>query len=169
MKYITADCNDALIQIKAFIPHSSLVLIFIDPTSMQIDFSTICDLANYFQHLDMIINFPRQAIVRQYRHALGNMGNQGNFDKYFGTNDWRQHLQNHSSLTPGGILLNLYKDQLGTLRFKDINHTRNSVLIRGPKNIPLYELVFASRHPLAYKFFNASVSIKHSGQGRLPI
>ena len=167
IKYIPADCNMIVKQIEEYIPSSSLVLAFIDPTSMQINFSTINDLSNCFEHIDMIINFPRQAIVRQYKHALNNMGNQDTFDKYFGTTEWRKRLQEQRSLTPGGILLNLYKDQLKALRFSDVNDTRDSILVRGPKNIPLYELVFASRHPLAYKLFNESVNVKHSGQRRL--
>lgn len=167
IRYISADCNMAVKQITEYIPRSSLVLVFIDPTSMQITFSTIRDLSNCFDHIDMIINFPRQAIVRQYRQALNNVGPQDNFNLYFGTTEWRRRLKEQRSLTPGGKLLNLYKDQLKTLGFNDINDTRNSILVRGPKNIPLYELVFASRHPLAYKLFNESVNIKLSGQRRL--
>ena len=167
VKYIPADCNTVVRQIEKCIPRSSLVLAFIDPTSMQINFSTISDLSNCFAHIDMIINFPRQAIVRQYKHALKNMGNQDTFDKYFGTTEWRKCLQEQRSLTPGGKLLNLYKDQLTTLGFSDVNDTRNSVLVRGPKNIPLYELVFASRHSLAYKLFNESLNVKRSGQRRM--
>ncbi len=134
---------------------------------MQIDFSTIRNMAEYFNHCDMIINFPRQAIVRQYQHVLNNLGNQDKFDRYFGTKDWRQRLLTNHSLTPGGVLLDLYKEQLSTLRFQNINDTRESILVRGPKNIPLYELIFASRHSLGYKFFNESTKVQKSGQGRL--
>jgi three-Cys-motif partner protein len=169
IKYIPSDCNNAFMQIKKFIPDSALTLVFIDPTNMQIDFSTIRKLANYFKHIDMIINFPRQSIVRQYQHALTNMGNQTNFDKYFGTTKWRNCVIKEHSMTIGGELLNLYKEQLKTLQFSDINDTRDSIIVRGPRNIPLYELVFASRHPLAYRLFNESVRVKHSGQWRLPI
>lgn len=170
VKYIPSDCNTTFLDIAGFVPEDALVLIFIDPTSMQINFSTICDLANHFEHLDMIINFPRQSIVRQFKHALNNMGNESNFNRYFGENaDWKNCLSKGRSLSPGGELLNLYKDQLSTLRFNAINDTRDSVLVRGPKNIPLYELIFASRHKLAYKLFHESINIRGFGQGRLPI
>ena len=172
VRSIPRDCNASVDEIRSCIDKSYLTLTFIDPTSMQIKFSTIDRLAQNLR-IDLIINFPLQAINRSYPYAM--QGYDDKYDDFFGTKDWRPVLKKYSDIrSVGARLLELYKAQLRSIGYgqiKDLSGNQNlecrDILVRGPKNIPLYYLVFASKHRIAYKFWDDIQKIRADSQRRL--
>ncbi len=170
--FISCDCNCAVDQIRAKIDSSYLALSFIDPTSMQAKFSTIKELT-YDLKMDLIINFPLQALNRSYSYALQGYGDK--YDDFFGTNKWRPILKGYSDFrSVGAKLLDLYKSQLSSIGYGQINDLTDEqtsrsgeILVRGPRNIPLYYLVFAGKHKIAYKFWHEIQKIRSDNQRRL--
>jgi three-Cys-motif partner protein len=172
VKLIHRDCNSSTNEIRTSIDSSYLILTFIDPTSMQAKFSTIQNLTQGLR-MDLIINFPLQAINRSYTYAL--QGYNQKYDDFFGTNEWRSILTGPSDFRSiGARLLDLYKNQLRSIGYGQINDLTDNqssefgdILVRGPKNIPLYYLVFAGKHRIAYKFWNEIQKIRANSQRRL--
>lgn len=171
-RLIPGDCNACVDNIRRDIDSSCLALAFIDPTSMQIKFSTIESLTHDLR-IDLIINFPLQAINRSYMYAM--QGYDDKFNDFFGSKDWRDIISNASDFrSVGAKLLELYKNKLKAIgygKIRDLSPNQyleaGDVLVRGPKNIPLYYLVFASKSGLAYKFWNEVQKITANNQRRL--
>ncbi|MGA3094386.1 MAG: three-Cys-motif partner protein TcmP [Dehalococcoidales bacterium] len=172
VNFINGDCNDSIGEIRTRIDASYLILTFIDPTSMQTRFSAINDLTTNL-HMDLIINFPLQAINRSYSYAM--QGYERKFDDFFGTNEWKSVLNDVSDTRSAGAkLLDLYKGQLkkiGYGQIKDLSSDQQiasgDILVRGPKNIPLYYLIFASRSKIACKFWDEIQKTQANSQRRL--
>ena len=172
IRFISGDCNSTINEIRTSIDSSYLVLTFIDPTSMQAKFSTIQNLTQGLR-MDLIINFPLQAINRSYTYAL--QGYDQKYDDFFGTNEWKPILKGYSDFRSiGARLLDLYKNQLRSIGYGQINDLTDGetsetgeILVRGPKNIPLYYLVFAGKHKIAYKFWGEIQKIRANSQRRL--
>lgn len=168
-KLFNRDCNSAVDEIRGEIDNSYLVLAFVDPTSMQINFSSIEKLTQGLR-MDLIINFPLQAINRSYPYAF--KGHAKNYDNFFGSGEWREILQQYPDIhSVGTKLLFLYKSQLGKIGYGDIRDLDSSqyfesdeILVKGPKNIPLYYLVFASKHPIGRRFWHETQRIRSDSQ-----
>jgi three-Cys-motif partner protein len=107
VRFLTRDCNEAADKIRSNIDENSLCLAFIDPTSTQINFSTIQHLTKNVK-MDLIVNFPLQAINRSYYAALH--GYVEKFDNYFGTDNWKPVIMGNSDIhNIGTRLLDLYR------------------------------------------------------------
>jgi hypothetical protein len=102
-------------------------------------------------------------------------GYERKFDDFFGTNEWKSVLNDVSDTRSAGAkLLDLYKGQLkkiGYGQIKDLSSDQQiasgDILVRGPKNIPLYYLIFASRSKIAYKFWDEIQKTQANSQRRL--
>jgi three-Cys-motif partner protein len=172
IRFMPRDCNTTTDEIRTSIDNSYLILTFVDPTSMQAKFSTIQNLTQGLR-MDLIINFPLQAINRSYTYAL--QGYDQKYDDFFGTNEWRSILTGSSDFRSIGVkLLDLYKNRLRSIGYGQINDLADNqssefgdILVRGPKNIPLYYLVFAGKHKIAYKFWDEIQKIRANSQRRL--
>jgi three-Cys-motif partner protein len=169
---VNQDCNLSVNEIRNQLGSSRLTLTFIDPTSMQINFETLDKLTKDLR-MDLIINFPLQTINRSYLYALN--GYVEKYDNFFGTRDWEVIIRKYTDLrSVGAKLLELYKNQLRTIGYgetKDLSSDQSfesgDILVRGPKNIPLYYLVFASKNRLAYKLWNEIHKIRANQQRSL--
>jgi len=171
LKTFQADCNLIADWIRQEVDLSYLTLVLIDPTSMQIKFSTINELTEDLR-MDLIINYPLQAINRSYKDAMG--GNDEVFNDYFGTDEWKGIILKQKS--PHNIatrLLPLYKKQLakiGYIHTDDLNvlssFQSDEILVKGPRNIPLYYLFLASKDPLGNKLWQEIKKIRPDRQGQ---
>lgn len=166
------DCNFVVDNIRKELDQSFLSLTLIDPTSMQIKYSTIKNLTCNLR-MDLLINYPLHAINRAYRDAL--KSNDDVFNEFFGTDEWKEHIlglkQQYQVATK---LLTLYKKQLEKIGYKnfkelssDQSYISDEVLVKGPRNIPLYYLLFASKHPLGEKLWQEIKKIGPTRQGSL--
>jgi len=171
LKTFNADCNLITDWIRDEIDSSYLALVLIDPTSMQIKFSTIRKLTDGLR-MDLIINYPVHAINRAYVDALS--GNDRVFNDYFGTSKWKEEVLKMKGLRNVATkLLPLYKQQLYEIEYRHIEDLdisspfkSDEILVTGPKNIPLYYLFLASKNPLGNKLWQEIKKIRPDRQGQ---
>jgi hypothetical protein len=117
--------------------------------------------------MDLIINFPLQAINRSYSYAL--QGYDQKYDDFFGSKEWKSTMTGLTDMRSiGARLLDLYKNQLRTIGYEQFEDLSNDdILVRGPKNIPLYYLFLASKNEIAHKFWKEIQKIRANSQRQL--
>lgn len=166
------DCNTATREITSLIPSKSLTLVFIDPVGCDIHFSTIRALAETGR-ADLFMTFPMGMDLRRNvnTHAQRPGQDWTKYDHFFGSIDWRQTYL--SALSSGGWnfavgkTLEFYKSQLKKLGYRQVGAS-GEILIRGtPTEVPLYYLLFASKHPRGTDFWRKTSVKSLSGQMNL--
>jgi three-Cys-motif partner protein len=149
--------------------------VFIDPFGPSgLKFKTIKYLSQ-LKRLDMLIHFPIGAIKRNYKQWIKN--NDGILDEFLGTKEWRDKILNINQSKITDFFLNIYKNQLKKIGFKEeglrviINNnfgqTAPIVNIRNTKNVNLYILILVSKHPIAQKIWSSIIKIDATGQKQL--
>jgi spore photoproduct lyase len=174
VKIIPGDCNEKINEIIAEIPERSLSLAVVDPTGLHIKFETLQKLTEDLR-IDLIITFPEGMDINR---NLSKFIKQSHsiLDDYIGDEGWRQlfpkHIKEINQLTSSHIeksLIGYYRKNLGKLGYGEIK-SGDEILIRSSqKNLPLYYLLFASKHPLGHTFWNKISKISPTGQIKLPL
>ena len=162
INYFNKDCNELVDDLLQKLPPSSLDFCFIDPTNWQIKFDSIRRLVKD-RRMDLAITFHTGAIKRYADVAPEKL------DDFFGDSAWRNEYKNMllSGKREGSrVLLDAYENRLRGLGYKDI---QDRVLVRGPRNLPLYHLIFASKHWRGKDFWNKISQRSSQGQWRLPL
>lgn len=163
INYFNMDCNDVIDHLLPKLPPNSLDFCFIDPTNWQIKFDSIRRLTND-RRIDLAITFHVGAIKRCADDAPEEL------DDFFGDSAWREEYRSmlRSGRREGSrVLLDAYEERIRGLGYKK-KDIQDRVLVRGPRNIPLYYLIFVSKHPRGKDFWD-KISLKSpSGQIRLP-
>lgn len=160
--YYNMDCNDVIEHLLPQLPLYSLDFCFIDPTNWQIKFDSIRTLTKD-RRIDLAITFHVGAIKRCADYAPEEL------DDFFGDSGWREE---YSSMLRSGkhegsrVLLDAYEKRLRNLGYKD-EDIQDWVLVRGPKNVPLYYLIFASKHSRGKDFWDKISQRSSQGQYRL--
>jgi len=161
VRYYPQDANDAVGPIFEkinTIKPDPLCFAFIDPTAVQIKFETIRRLSTE-QRLDLLINFPLGMCIK--RALASQLASDGQaFDAYFGSSEWRDHAGNE-----GDDLLRYYTAQLRGLRYDYIGDFQ-TIKFR-ERNLPLYVLLFASKHSLGEAYWQKIKQKEFNGQRRL--
>ncbi len=150
------DCNVAKEKIIRRLKPYSLNLAFIDPTAPDIHFATIRALATAVKRLDLIINFPLAPIKRDMKKYLKS----DKLDLFFGTPQWRDFLKQQGHQEER--LLDFYETQLRSIDYTAIG--RRVVVKNTENNLPLYVLLFASKHALGATFWKKIGEIDPFGQ-----
>ena len=149
--------------------------VFIDPFGPSgLKFKTIKYLSQ-LKRLDMLIHFPIGAIKRNYKQWIKN--NDGILDEFLGTKEWRDKILNINQSKITDFFLNIYKNQLKKIGFKEeglrviiknnFGQTAPIVNIRNTKNVNLYILILVSKHPIAQKIWSSIIKIDATGQKQL--
>ena len=161
-EYLNYECNDPQLidKVQALIAPTALSFAFIDPTKWQIRFRTLEALTRN-RRMDLLITFHTGSIKRvatRWPQVL---------DDFFGGSEWRIEYQRAfvSGLRQvSRVLLDLYEKKLHSIGYLDVD---DHVLIRNTKSVPLYHLIFASKHRRGLDFWRASTTRDPSGQARL--
>ena len=155
--FIEGDCNERIDEITSKIPLRSLSLAFIDPTGLHFKFSSMEKLSTT-RKIDLIITFPDgMAINRNIKKFLKE--DTCPLDEVIGDRGWRQ-------FKTGKEIIKYYREKLQSLGYKV--KLGDEIPIRSiSKKLPLYCLLFASKHPLGYKFWENIGKIEHTGQRTL--
>jgi hypothetical protein len=150
-----------------------LSLAVIDPTGLHIKFETLQKMTEHLR-IDLIITFPEGMDIKR---NLSKYMKQSHsiLDDYIGDEDWRQlfpkDVKDINQLTSSHIeenLIGYYRKNLGKLGYEEIR-SGDEILIRSSqKNLPLYYLLFASKHRLGHTFWNKISKISPTGQVKLP-
>jgi three-Cys-motif partner protein len=146
------DCNQAIENIE-FPPHS-LTLAFIDPTRIgQAPFRLIATLATKARS-DILANIPIGTDIKRNLHNyVKETGTDAALTHYLGTNEWKKLPSNSPSNFSKGFL-KLYEKQLNSVGYGFVGNLQQVVT---PSNVPLYYLLFASKHQLGEKFWNETL------------
>ena len=160
------DCNAVAADIAAKIDPKSLCPAFLDPTGLHVKFSTIETLTKGKQ-VDLIIHFSHgESIKRNIAGASATFKSQ--MDEFFGGDEWRaiyeKNRANPINLT--NDLLVLYQAKLAKIGYK--MEPDDAVLVKNTKNVPMYSLIFASKHPRGMNFWKKAKQIESKGQRGLP-
>jgi len=169
MKIVCGDANecidDLVRQIDDLGPET-IGFAFIDPPGIQVHFETLRRLSTSTR-MDLLVNFPLgMNIKRQLKYQLKkDPESEVEFDRYFGTNQWRDLCEKDPGGTRriGQSLLRLYEEQLGSLEHVYVGDEQ-AVKNRG---VSLYILVFASKSPRGREFWEKVTRVDPSGRRRL--
>ena len=163
---IQGDCNQKIEEILKDIPEWKFVLCFVDPDGLieedtgchELSWETVEKIAKR-RKTELLLNFPLEAITRfigyiakfsnpiaeKFREAL---------TSFFGADKWE-----HIGLNKGQ-LLDLYISE----RLKKHYEFQGAILIKA-SNIPLYYLIFASKHQVGAKIMR-DIMWKEWGKGQ---
>jgi len=160
------DCNAAADGIAKSLEKQSVNLAFIDPTGIQIDFDSILRLTTDSK-VDLIINFSQDMAIERNAQKWANTDAETPLDRFMGTREWREGYQalvkkQEMHLT-ARLFIDIYRQQLARIGYSQISsiepHIRSA-----KKNLPLYYLLFASKHQLGYKLWNDIARQDRKGQ-----
>lgn len=169
VKLLHGDCNERVEEIIKEIPQKgSLCLAFIDPTGLQIKFATIKQLTEE-RRIDLIITFPEGMAIKRNLEIFLNQGH-SLLDDFMGDTSWREQYRKElvalHSFDRKRKFVELYREKLESIGYLEIK-SANEVLIRSSaRKLPLYYLLFASKHQLGHKFWSKIGEIEPSGQQR---
>jgi len=143
---------------------SSLNLAFLDPEGpADLPWATVEALAG-INLMDLIIHYSEGGLNRLMSTCVGST-EENAVDRFFGTRQWRQVYEKprhgHRSL------LDLYKDGLTRLGYKQVRSVEEPLIRNKEKKAPLYRLIFASKHERGNEFWHAVTSRDVYGQRRL--
>jgi len=161
LEYFSKDCNLVIDDLLKKLPTGSLDFCFIDPFKWEINFSSIRKLTQK-RRMDLAITFHIGSIKR----AANNPPQELIY--FFPESDWQHEYQEAraSNRPVGRIMLDAYESGLRSLGYKEINHY---VLEKNTKNVPLYYLIFASKHQRGVDFWNKVTIRSGSGQLRMSL
>lgn len=146
---------------------------FVDPYGPDgLKFNTLRELAK-LDKMDMLIHFPIGAIKRNLQMWI--KSNSTILDDFLGTDIWRQKIKNLNSDKIFRTLVDIFTDQLKSIGYPDeglklatseagLYAGLPTVPIRNTKNVKLYVLILASKHPLGQRIWNSVINISPKGQ-----
>jgi three-Cys-motif partner protein len=159
IEYFNKDCNVVVDELLQKLPSSSLDFCFIDPFNWEISFDSIRKLtAN--RRMDLAVTFHIGNIKR-----VADNPPQELID-FFPDRSWQQAYEKAAvtGKPKGHVLLEAYKSGLADLGYKDI---RDYVLELNRNNVPLYHLIFASKHRRGADFWDKIAGRSEAGQLRM--
>jgi three-Cys-motif partner protein len=159
--FFNKDCNLVVDGLLQKLPPNSLDFCFVDPFRWEISFNTIRKLTEG-RRMDLAITFH-----------VGNMKRVAHdppqeLIDFFTDRSWQQEYEKAAvtGKLKGHILLEAYKSGLADLEYKDI---RDYVLEVNRTNVPLYHLIFASKHRRGADFWDKIAGRSEAGQLRMPM
>lgn len=157
--FLNADCHETIDQVIQKIPSQSLSLAFIDPTDINIPFTTIENLSKTPHGVDLIINIQLGIDMKRNFELYKSQGDKSKLGRFLGENI------NWSELKDTVDVIKCYKERIGnlgysTVEFKDIS-------IHNTKKAEMYFLMFASKNPRGLDFWRKITRKDHQGQQEL--
>jgi three-Cys-motif partner protein len=145
---LQGDANSVhtLDRIAAIVPRTrALVVLYADPAGVTLDWATVKFFIDRWRHLDLLLNLPTNGLVR----AIAGGDGVGRASRFL------SHPEPHRliAVAPGmkdEAIRQQYRHNLEAHGFHQIDGV--TVKLHG-RNRDLYDLLIASRHPLAAKIF----------------
>jgi len=157
--YFNKDCNLVVDELLQKLPPASLDFCFIDPFRWEISFNAIRKLTAK-RRLDLAITFHVGSMKRVAHNPPQELLD------FFPDRSWQQEYRKAAAMgkLKGHILLEAYKRGLANLEYMDI---RDYVLEVNRRNVPLYYLIFASKHRRGADFWDKIAGRSEAGQLRM--
>jgi len=167
--FITNDCNIAIMDIisKLLKQPDRLHFSYIDPFGVDnLKFNTLRELAKLNRN-DMLINFPIGSIIRNIP-KWSTMTNTP-LDDFLGTPIWRERIRGVSGDHIYSILMDVFRNQLISVGFPEdgLESAQDTVPVKNTKEVELYVLFLAAKHPLAQKIWASTKKIGPDSQRKL--
>jgi len=146
---------------------------FVDPFGPDgLKFETIKKLAT-LKRMDILLHFPIGAIKRNLGTWVRSKSTI--LDEFLGTNLWRERIGGLSSDRIFKVLIAVFTEQLKSIGYPEEGLKIDSniytglptVPVKNTKDVELYVLILASKHPLAQKIWNSVIKIDAKGQKAL--
>lgn len=134
---------------------SSLNVAFLDPEGLELHWSTVERLARVAR-MDLIINFSTGGI----RRLIDNSAYAPKLSAFFGTDEWAEIYAKNSRGRYMRGLVDLYLGRLQSFGYTVKTRESDSVSevsFKNSKNVEVYWLVYASKHPLGDRFWNEAI------------
>jgi len=174
VKYYPGDANDFVRELARNLPASSLNVAVIDPTGLDFRFESL-RLLTEGRKIDLIYLFPEfMDVKRNLDTYLGQ--SRSPLDEVLGTSEWRSRVMARKGILQlpeeehwekyGRPIVELFREQLEKLDYVDVR-LGSEIVVRNRRNVPLYYLVFASKHELGHKFWDAIQRVSSTGQKSL--
>jgi len=161
ISYFRRDCNGIVDELVQGLPSNSLFFCFIDPTNWQINFDSIQKLTEGRQ-MDLAVTFHVGAMKRTASNPPQDLLD------FFPDSSWQQEYEEARKMhrSTGRVLLDAYEQGLRNLGYVGI---KDYVLETNRRNVPLYYLIFASKHPKGAEFWDKIAGRSEAGQLRMPM
>jgi len=159
--YFNKDCNSVVEDLLNKLPSNSLDFCFVDPFKWEINFNSIRKLTEK-RRMDIAITFHIGSIKRVADNPTKELMD------FFPDPTWQQEYEKagaEGKLT-GRVLLNSYECGLSELGYIEI---KDYVLMANRTNVPLYYLIFASKHKRGAEFWDKIAGRSESGQLRMNV
>ncbi|MBI5042837.1 MAG: three-Cys-motif partner protein TcmP [Nitrospirae bacterium] len=149
---------------------------FIDPFGPGgLKFETLKMLAK-LDKMDMLIHFPIGAIKRNLKTWTKSANNI--LDNFLGTNVWRKAIKGLHGDKIFKALIDTFKEQLKSIGYpedglkmassnEDIYTGLPTVPVRNTREVGMYVLILASKHPLGQKIWSSIIKTNPTGQKEL--
>jgi len=159
--FLNRDCNLAVEELLQKLPSNSLDFCFIDPFNWEIKFNSIQKLTEK-RRMDLAITFHIGNIKRVADKPPKELID------FFPDTRWKQEYEKagEEGKLSGRVLLDAYGRGLRDLGYKEI---KDYVLAVNTKRVPLYYLIFASKHPRGADFWDKIAGRSEAGQLRMPM
>ena len=163
-RYHLGDADTVAHALMAALPEArtSLGIAVLDPWGWDFSFETLATLTAG-RRLDLVINFPTVFIKRNWRRDLPQL------DRFMNGRGYRKAFESAMTredpgITPTRVLLDAYEKELKGIGYK---YVRDQVGVKNSTGLPLYHLIFASRHERGSEFWDKVTSRQESGQIRM--
>ena len=173
---VSCRVDDANAVLHSIIPEiegtRSLNLAFLDPEGLELAWETVAALAA-LPRVDLIIHYPQMGLNR-YMPTAHAQSTPTDIDRFFGGDEWRAIYERHRSGEDSFLhrqLIDHYKSKLaGVGYFQALSEDEAGFEppMVNEKGVPLYRLLFASKHPLGGDLWRKITSKDVHGQRRLP-
>jgi three-Cys-motif partner protein len=169
----SGDCNEVAKRVVKALPTRSLGLAFIDPEGFEVAFSLFEILST--RRIDVLFLFPsgigiRRNLAKFARRAHSPM------DRLWGDRSWRElppaklaagrRLDSDEALSLDRPWVLAFRTKMAGLGF--IYQDEADPCFTNEKNVPMYHLLFFSKHPAGLTLWRGIKKISPSGQRLLP-
>jgi len=161
VEYFHKDCNAVVNDLLQLLPTDSLDFCFIDPFNWEIKFDSIRKLTEK-RRMDLAITFHIGNIKRVADRPPKELID------FFPDPSWQAEYRKAREMRKSAwrVLLDVYENGLKDVGYKEI---KDYVLEKNRSNVPLYHLIFASKHPRGSDFWDKIASRSGTGQIRMRI
>ena len=145
----------------------SINLAFLDPYGLGVKWDTVAKLATV-NRMDLIIHYSQQGLTRNFENCYHSDDDTA-IDEFFGDRNWRGIYEKFRANMPTSAhppLIDYYRQKLEALGYVSI-HDVGPLMRNVQRNAPLYRLLFASKHPLGYEFWEKVTKTDSHGQQKL--
>lgn len=155
------DCNLVMDELLQKLPPVSLDFCFIDPFRWEISFNAIQKITTERQ-MDLAVTFHVGGMKRVAHNPPQELLD------FFPDLSWQQEYKKatETGKSTGRVLLDAYERGLENLGYRAI---KDYVLAVNKTNVPLYYLIFASKHPRGADFWDKIAGRSEAGQLRMPM